>query len=155
MKRKEATSIAKDAEKILRFPVDRRTAVKGVKPLGMWVPMEFVMRSKEAASVLLWLLAQAKHNERTSPRVAKIAARVLAEQCGGDVIVAWLATRGTGMRNTPLYWSDIRALAASALTQTADIGRGSKAAGGKSPLQGSEPHKCTPAARSKGKVVVK
>lgn len=58
-------------------------------------------------------------NERTSPRVARIAAKVMAERCGGDVIVAWLATHGTGVRNTPLYWRDIRALAASCLTQTA------------------------------------
>lgn len=49
-------------------------------------------------------------NEKTSARVARIAAKVMAAE-----VVTGTAVPGTGVT-----WSDIRALAASALTQTAD-----------------------------------
>lgn len=57
-----------------------------------------------------------KRNERTSARVAKIAANVLASPCGGDAIAAWVH----GAPPRPIYWRDVRALAASCLTQSPD-----------------------------------
>lgn len=57
-------------------------------------------------------------NERTSKRVAKIAGRILAMNVAQrtDVSVADRCVSGI----TFINWSDIRALAASALTQTRD-----------------------------------
>ncbi len=50
-------------------------------------------------------------NERTSKRIAKIAAKVLAIK---------IVNAKTTVPGTTVTWADIRALAASALTQAAD-----------------------------------
>lgn len=60
-----------------------------------------------------------KRNERTSPRVAKIAAKVLAMENAGDLEL-YEHIGGRVAKRTGLYWRDIRALAASCLTQAAD-----------------------------------
>lgn len=57
-------------------------------------------------------------DEKTSPRIAKIAAKVLAERLTPANAVVCLI--GEGRQVCGLYWRDIRALAASCLTQTAD-----------------------------------
>ena len=58
-------------------------------------------------------------NEQTSPRVAKIAAKVLAMQ--NDLnLELYEHPHGQGPVITSLKWRDIRALAASCLTQAAD-----------------------------------
>ena len=54
-------------------------------------------------------------NERTSKRVAKIAGKVLAVRGMSKEDVYWGGGYFTGLK-----WSDIRALAASCLTQAAD-----------------------------------
>ncbi|HQS15009.1 hypothetical protein [Reyranella sp.] len=60
-----------------------------------------------------------KRNERTSPRVVKVAAKVLAMQ--NDLnLELYEHPHGHGPVMTSLKWRDIRALAASCLTQTAD-----------------------------------
>ena len=58
-------------------------------------------------------------NERTSPRVARIAAKVLAMQ--NDLsLELYEHPHDQGPVMTSLKWRDIRALAASCLTQAAD-----------------------------------
>lgn len=57
-------------------------------------------------------------NEKTSKRVARIAARILSSQTSArEEITAWDAK---GENLIHFKWADIRALAASALTQVAD-----------------------------------
>jgi len=59
-----------------------------------------------------------KRNERTSARVAKIAAKVLAVKTKTPATdLGIVAHDGSGI---VIRWSDIRALAASCLTQVAD-----------------------------------
>ena len=59
-----------------------------------------------------------KRNEKTSPRVAKIAAKVLAVRTKTPAKdLGIVAHDGSGV---VIRWSDIRALAASCLTQAAD-----------------------------------
>ena len=55
-------------------------------------------------------------NERTSARIAKIAGKLLALKAGKQM--SFYAWSDSGMLEIP--WADIRALAASALTQTED-----------------------------------
>jgi hypothetical protein len=62
-------------------------------------------------------------NERTSARVAKIAAKVMASNIHGKssgVVLCWLTQEPDCSWKDPLTWRDIRALAASALTQVKD-----------------------------------
>lgn len=57
-------------------------------------------------------------NEKTSSRVAKIAARIMASPAyPGDMVVNYLKSNSKGGVSDPLYWRDVRALAASCLTQ--------------------------------------
>lgn len=58
-------------------------------------------------------------NERTSKRVAKIAGRVLAIKTIDTYTVLWGEEDGYP-HNIAFPWKDIRALAASCLTQTPD-----------------------------------
>ena len=59
-----------------------------------------------------------KRNERTSARIAKIAGRILAAHRRATVAV-YESTDGDA-KVVYIKWSDIRALAASALTQAED-----------------------------------
>jgi len=58
-----------------------------------------------------------KRNERTSARVARIAAKILAVKGGGNSL---LCTAFADDIAFDIRWRDIRALAASALTQAPD-----------------------------------
>lgn len=58
-------------------------------------------------------------NERTSPRVAKLAARILALKPYFEVFPVSHKT-GRGMDLWVINWSDLRALAGSCLTQAPD-----------------------------------
>lgn len=63
-------------------------------------------------------------NERTSARVAKIAAKVLARQAypASATVQICFDTKGygRGFANPGVTWGDIKALAASCLTQSPD-----------------------------------
>lgn len=62
-------------------------------------------------------------SEVTGKRVATLAGRILsAKMRKRDVVIYLPGAKGTG-KPFAVYWSDLTALAASALTQAADHGR--------------------------------
>jgi hypothetical protein len=61
-----------------------------------------------------------KRNEHTTARVAKIAAKVLAMKYRDSLALYNYPEEGQSALPSGLYWGDIRALAASCLTQTLD-----------------------------------
>lgn len=65
-------------------------------------------------------MTKTRKPEKTSARVARIAGRVLAADVATNLeLEVWVKDRKGG-RKLRLLWSDIRALAASALTQAED-----------------------------------